>query len=138
MCGRIVVATLHFPNGTLYFTEAGTRKRASLMVVRGEAARYPGFALRMEAPVAGFDEAEQSEQQQAERNGQLHVLRQRIERFAHSPGLAGPALAQAPLSGPTPEALARLTAAADPAAQLAAAIPAGPDDHAVHRLRRPA
>ena len=34
--GKIVVATLHFPNGTLHFTEAGTRKRASLMVVRGE------------------------------------------------------------------------------------------------------
>ena len=38
MGSKIVVATLHFPNGTLYFTEAGTRKRASLMVVRGEAA----------------------------------------------------------------------------------------------------
>jgi formamidopyrimidine-DNA glycosylase len=36
MGSKIVVATLHFPNGTLYFTEAGTRKRASLMVVRGE------------------------------------------------------------------------------------------------------
>ena len=36
MGGKIVVATLHFPHGTLYFTEAGTRKRASLMVVRGE------------------------------------------------------------------------------------------------------
>lgn len=36
MGGKIVVATLHFPNGRLYFTEAGTRKRASLMVVRGE------------------------------------------------------------------------------------------------------
>ena len=38
MGGKIVVATLHFPHGTLYFTEAGTRKRASLMVIRGEAA----------------------------------------------------------------------------------------------------
>jgi formamidopyrimidine-DNA glycosylase len=35
---KIVVATFHFPHGILYFTEAGTRKRASLTVVRGEAA----------------------------------------------------------------------------------------------------
>ena len=33
-----VVATFEFPSGRLYFTEAGTRKRASLMVVRGEEA----------------------------------------------------------------------------------------------------
>ena len=32
-----VIATLEFPAGSLYFTEAGTRKRASLTVVRGEA-----------------------------------------------------------------------------------------------------
>ncbi|HUP30051.1 MAG TPA: DNA-formamidopyrimidine glycosylase family protein, partial [Usitatibacter sp.] len=36
--GKITVATFHFAHGTLYFTEAGTRKRASLMVVRGEEA----------------------------------------------------------------------------------------------------
>jgi formamidopyrimidine-DNA glycosylase len=33
-----VVASFEFPGGTLHFTEAGTRKRASLTVVRGEAA----------------------------------------------------------------------------------------------------
>jgi formamidopyrimidine-DNA glycosylase len=38
MGNRIVVATFHFPNGVLYFTEAGTRKRASLTAIRGEAA----------------------------------------------------------------------------------------------------
>src|SRR5215210_3650116 len=38
MGGKIVVATLHFPHGVLYFTEAGTRKRASLTLVRGEEA----------------------------------------------------------------------------------------------------
>jgi formamidopyrimidine-DNA glycosylase len=38
MGGKIVVATLHFPHGTLHFTEAGTRKRASMMVIRGDAA----------------------------------------------------------------------------------------------------
>ena len=32
------VATFQFANGTLVFTEAGTRKRASLHIVRGEAA----------------------------------------------------------------------------------------------------
>src|SRR5687767_2024383 len=36
--GKIVVASFHFPNGVLYFTEAGTRKRASLTALRGEAA----------------------------------------------------------------------------------------------------
>jgi formamidopyrimidine-DNA glycosylase len=38
MGGKIVAATLQFAHGTLYFTEAGTRKRASLTVVRGEEA----------------------------------------------------------------------------------------------------
>jgi len=33
-----VIATFEFPAGTLFFTEAGTRKRASLTVVRGEGA----------------------------------------------------------------------------------------------------
>jgi formamidopyrimidine-DNA glycosylase len=33
-----VLATFEFPLGKLYFTEAGSKKRASLMVVRGEAA----------------------------------------------------------------------------------------------------
>ncbi|MFL5372007.1 MAG: DNA-formamidopyrimidine glycosylase family protein, partial [Myxococcales bacterium] len=31
-----VIATFEFENGTLYFTEAGSRKRASLTIVRGE------------------------------------------------------------------------------------------------------
>src|SRR6188768_1924269 len=38
MGGKIVVASFHFAHGTLYYTEAGTRKRASLTAVRGEAA----------------------------------------------------------------------------------------------------
>ncbi|MGE5097789.1 MAG: Fpg/Nei family DNA glycosylase [Betaproteobacteria bacterium] len=38
VAGKSLLASFHFPNGTLFFTEAGTRKRASLMVVRGEAA----------------------------------------------------------------------------------------------------
>jgi len=35
---RITLATFQFPTGTLAFTEAGTRKRASLHVVQGESA----------------------------------------------------------------------------------------------------
>jgi formamidopyrimidine-DNA glycosylase len=38
MGSKIVVATYYFPHGILYFTEAGTRKRASLTAIRGEAA----------------------------------------------------------------------------------------------------
>lgn len=36
--GKIVLATFEFSHGTLFFTEAGSKKRASLMAVRGEAA----------------------------------------------------------------------------------------------------
>ena len=36
--GRIGLAALDFPSGTLLFTEAGTRRRASIHLVRGEAA----------------------------------------------------------------------------------------------------
>jgi formamidopyrimidine-DNA glycosylase len=35
---RMVLAALEFPNGTLFFTEAGTKKRASMHVVRGNPA----------------------------------------------------------------------------------------------------
>jgi formamidopyrimidine-DNA glycosylase len=35
---RMILATLHFPNGTLLFTEAGSKKRASMHLVRGPAA----------------------------------------------------------------------------------------------------
>ena len=38
---KIVLATLRFPNGTLLLTEAGTKKRASMHVVRGEAGLDP-------------------------------------------------------------------------------------------------
>ncbi len=36
--GKILLATFTFPNGTLYFTETGTKKRASLHVVAGDEA----------------------------------------------------------------------------------------------------
>ena len=35
--GKLALAAFDFPNGTLVFTEAGTKKRASLHLVRGEA-----------------------------------------------------------------------------------------------------
>jgi formamidopyrimidine-DNA glycosylase len=55
-----VLATFDFPTGTLYFTEAGTRKRASLTVVRGEAALRaldPGGIDPMESSFEAFSEA---------------------------------------------------------------------------------
>jgi len=56
MGGKIVVATLHFPHGTLYFTEAGTRKRASLTVVRGEEALHNLDPGGIEPLTATFEE----------------------------------------------------------------------------------
>jgi formamidopyrimidine-DNA glycosylase len=35
---RMLLAALEFPNGTVFFTEAGTKKRASMHVVRGKPA----------------------------------------------------------------------------------------------------
>jgi formamidopyrimidine-DNA glycosylase len=60
MGGKIVVATFHFAHGTLYFTEAGTRKRASLTAVRGEAALRgldPGGIEPLEATPEQFRHA---------------------------------------------------------------------------------
>ncbi len=60
MGGKIVVATFQFPHGTLHFTEAGTRKRASLTMVRGEAALRaldPGGIEPLEASFEAFSEA---------------------------------------------------------------------------------
>src|SRR5262249_48392640 len=36
--GKVGLAAFHFPNGTLILTEAGSKKRASLHLVRGRAA----------------------------------------------------------------------------------------------------
>jgi formamidopyrimidine-DNA glycosylase len=35
---KLLLASFQFPGGTLYFTEAGSKKRASIVVVRGDAA----------------------------------------------------------------------------------------------------
>jgi formamidopyrimidine-DNA glycosylase len=57
---KAVLATLAFPNGTLHFTEAGTKRRASLTLVRGEAALRaldPGGLEPLEATPAQFHAA---------------------------------------------------------------------------------
>jgi formamidopyrimidine-DNA glycosylase len=55
-----ILASFEFPNGTLHFTEAGTRKRASLTLVRGEealAALDPGGNEPLAASFETFDAA---------------------------------------------------------------------------------
>ena len=55
-----VVASFEFPHGILHFTEAGTRKRASLTIVRGAAALAamdPGGIEPLAAPFEEFDAA---------------------------------------------------------------------------------
>src|SRR5258708_6688713 len=60
MGAKMILATFHFPTGTLHFTEAGSKKRASLTVVRGEAALHaldPGGIEPLEATLEQFREA---------------------------------------------------------------------------------
>ena len=60
MGSKIVVATFHFAHGILYFTEAGTRKRASLTAIRGEEALKaldPGGIDPLAATFEQFKEA---------------------------------------------------------------------------------
>jgi formamidopyrimidine-DNA glycosylase len=60
VAAKNLLASYHFPKGTLFFTEAGTRKRASLMVVRGEAAlaaQDPGGVEPLTATPDEFREA---------------------------------------------------------------------------------
>jgi formamidopyrimidine-DNA glycosylase len=55
--GKGMLAALDFAHGTLFFTEAGTRKRASLTVVRGEEALRaldPGGIEPLEATFEAF------------------------------------------------------------------------------------
>ena len=58
--GKIAVAGLYFDNGALFLTEAGTKKRASMAIVQGEAAlaaHDPGGIDVMICTLAEFDEA---------------------------------------------------------------------------------
>jgi formamidopyrimidine-DNA glycosylase len=64
MGAKMILASFHFPDGTLYFTEAGTKKRASLTLVRGEAALRaldPGGIEPLDATLAQFRAALASE-----------------------------------------------------------------------------
>ncbi len=58
--GRIGLAAMDFPDGTLHVTEAGTQKRASLHLVRGHdalAALDPGGLEVLDADLTAFREA---------------------------------------------------------------------------------
>jgi formamidopyrimidine-DNA glycosylase len=57
--GRITLAALEFPNGTVAFTEAGTKRRASLHLVEGDAALAamdPGGLEVLDASLEQFAE----------------------------------------------------------------------------------
>src|SRR5690349_11678777 len=65
------IAAFDFENGTLFFTEAGTRKRASLTLVRGEAALTaldPGGLEPMTATLGEFGEALRRERHTVKRS----------------------------------------------------------------------
>jgi formamidopyrimidine-DNA glycosylase len=58
--GRLGLAAFDFPSGTLLLTEAGTKKRAALHLVRGEAALAaldPGGLEPLDADLARFRDA---------------------------------------------------------------------------------
>src|SRR3954454_10926867 len=60
VAAKNLLASFHFPKGTLFFTEAGTRKRASLTAVRGEEALTaldPGGVEPLTATLAQFRDA---------------------------------------------------------------------------------
>ena len=65
------IAAFDFEHGTLFFTEAGSRKRASLTLVRGEATLKvldPGGIEPLEASLAQFMEALQRENHTVKRS----------------------------------------------------------------------
>jgi formamidopyrimidine-DNA glycosylase len=57
---RLLLATFEFPHGTLFFTEASSKKRASLQLVQGEAAlaaHDPGGVEPLDATLEQFHQA---------------------------------------------------------------------------------
>jgi len=57
---KIILASFEFPHGTLFFTEASSKKRASLQLVQGEAALAaldPGGVEPLDATLEQFHEA---------------------------------------------------------------------------------
>jgi formamidopyrimidine-DNA glycosylase len=62
--GKMLLASFVFPNGTLYLTEASSKKRASIQVVRGQAAlesHNPGGIEPLDATLGQFAAALTSE-----------------------------------------------------------------------------
>lgn len=57
---RLILASFEFPNGTLFFTEASSKKRASIQLVRGDSALRaldPGGLEPLDASVEQFRDA---------------------------------------------------------------------------------
>jgi formamidopyrimidine-DNA glycosylase len=57
---KLILASFEFPTGTLFFTEASSRKRASIQLVRGEAALAaldPGGIEPIDATLEAFHDA---------------------------------------------------------------------------------
>jgi len=57
---KLILASFEFPNGTLVFTEASSKKRASIQLVRGEAALHaldPGGIEPIDATLEAFHDA---------------------------------------------------------------------------------
>jgi formamidopyrimidine-DNA glycosylase len=57
---KLILASFEFPTGKLFFTEASSKKRASIQLVRGEAALHaldPGGVEPLEASLETFHEA---------------------------------------------------------------------------------
>jgi len=57
---KLLLASFEFPHGTLYFTEASSKKRASMQMVRGEAALRaldPGGVEPLDATLEQFHDA---------------------------------------------------------------------------------
>ncbi len=54
--GKLGLAAFDFPTGTLILTEAGSKKRAALHLVQGEAALAPFDRGALEMPECGLDE----------------------------------------------------------------------------------
>jgi formamidopyrimidine-DNA glycosylase len=62
--GKMLLASFTFPNGTLFLTEASSKKRASIQIIRGEAAlshHDPGGLEPLDATLEAFAAALASE-----------------------------------------------------------------------------
>ena len=88
--GRITLATFEFANGTLAFTEAGTKRRASLHCVRGAAA-VAAFDMGgldvLDADLAAFADtpAQREPHAQARAHRSAPVQRHRQRLFRRNP-----------------------------------------------------